>query len=44
VATVKQHFDTQAGLIVAQVARVFAGKSASAAQLYAPASLITKGS
>lgn len=44
VATVKQHFDTQAGLIVAQVARVFAGKGASAAQLYAPASLITKGS
>jgi len=44
VATVKQHFDSQAGLIVAQVARVFAGKGASAAQLYASASLITKGS
>ena len=44
VATVKQHFDTQAGLIVTQVARVFAGKPPAAPQLYAAASLITKGS
>ena len=42
VATVKQHFDTQASLIVAQVARVFAGQRPTAAQLYAPASLITR--
>ena len=44
VATVKQHFDTQTRLIVQQVARVFAGKKPSAAQLYAPASLITRNS
>ena len=42
VATVKQHFDTQASLIVAQVARVFAGQRPTATQLYAPASLITR--
>jgi len=42
VATVKQHFDTQASLIVAQVARVFAGQRPTAPQLYAPASLITR--
>jgi ribose transport system substrate-binding protein len=43
VATVKQHFDTQASMITAQVARVFAGKGPSSRQLYAPAALITRG-
>ncbi len=42
VATVKQQFDKQAALITKEVARAFAGKAASARQLYAPASLITR--
>lgn len=41
VATVKQHFDTQAALITRQVALVLAGKKPAAQQLYAAAALLT---
>ena len=44
IATVKQHFDTQATMIIQQVGRVFDGKRPTAQQLYAAASLLTRAS
>jgi len=44
IATVKQHFDTQATMIIQQVGLVFDGKRPAAQQLYAAASLLTRAS